>query len=514
MKAWSFDFVLIAFLIILILNNTGLIELNVFNRIWWTYIAIFLISFRELLLLKLNVKRSYMNPGQLFIASFILVILIGSLLLLLPGATHTGISVVNALFTATSAVCVTGLVVVDTGTYFTLFGQSIIMILIQIGGLGIMTFTSYFGYFFRGGTSYENQLLMKDMANTDKIAEIYRTFKKIILLTLAIECAGAIAIFICIDTASLYGHTDPFFFSIFHSISGFCNAGFSTFSDSLYEGSIRYNYPLQGVIALLFITGGLGFLIVFNFIKYIKHLLINRLLPPILFKRPVHKPWVINLNARIVVITTLILLIMGTSFIYLFEAKNTLSDHQGVGKILTAFFTAATPRTAGFNVVETSALHLPSILLIIFLMWVGASPGSTGGGIKTSSLAVAILNGLSLAKGRQRIELYHREISHVSVRRAFAIMFLSLSTIGISIFLVAFFEEGKDLLRIVFECFSAFGTVGLSMGITAKLSTAGKLVIILTMFIGRIGALTLIIALLRKVRFVAYRHPTEDILIN
>jgi Trk-type K+ transport system membrane component len=307
---------------------------------------------------------------------------------------------------------------------------------------------------------------------------------------------------------------DRIFFSIFHSVSGFCNAGFSTLPNNLYEISIRYNYLLQLTIAFLIVIGGIGFPIVFNSIHYLKHLLINRFVPFVKGKETKHKPWVININTRIVVITTTILLVVGTVLIYLFEYNNTLAEHGGFGKIAIAFCCSVTPRTAGFNSVDMAALKFYTIMLIFFLMWVGASPASTGGGIKTSTLAISILNFLSIAKGKDRIEIYRREISDDSVKRAYATIMLSFIVLGFSIFLISYFDKEKDLRSIAFECFSALGTVGLSLGITAKLTTISKYIIVFTMLIGRVGMLTILIALFRKVKHLKYRFPSEDIVIN
>ena len=476
--------------------------------------ASFLVFTREFSALNINFRKQYLNPAQLFILSFIMIILAGTALLLLPRATQDGISFIDALFTSTSAVCVTGLIVVDTGSYFTKFGQTIIMILIQLGGLGIMTFTSYFSYFFRGSSSYENQLMLQDMTNTEKIADVFSTLKKIILLTFIIKAIGAACIYISLDQNLISSTNERLFFSAFHTVSGFCNAGFSTLSNSLYETGFRFNYPLHLTIAFLFVIGGIGFPILFNFYKYLKHLVLNRLFAGSNSERPAYAPWIINLNTRIVLITTLILIVTGTVTFYLFEYNNTLAEHNWFGKIVTAFFGAATPRTAGFNTVDTSALHFSTIMIVFLLMWIGASPASTGGGIKTSTFAIGTLNYLSIAIGKKRIELFHREIADISVRRAFAIISLSLVVIGASVFLVATFDSEKDLLHIAFECFSAYSTVGLSLGITADLSSASKMVIIFTMFIGRVSMLTILIAVLRRVKHFKYHYPTEEILIN
>jgi potassium uptake TrkH family protein len=437
-------------------------------------------------------------------------ILAGSVVLILPNATTGGISYVDALFTSASAVCVTGLVVVDTGSHFSLFGQVIILTLIQLGGLGIMTFTSYFSYFFRGGSSYHNQLLLKDLTNAEKIAGVFSTLRKVILVTFLIEAIGAAIIFTRIDPA-LYPQTDErLFFSIFHAVSAFCNAGFSTLPDSFFTGGFRYNYSLHIIIASLFITGGLGFPILFNSLRYFRHLLVNR----IFRRRQKHIPWVININTRIVLITTSILLAGGTVLFLMLEWGNTLREHEGAGRLAVAFFTAATPRTAGFNTVDTSALTVPAILLSGILMWIGASPGSTGGGIKTSTLAIGILNTLSIARGKDKTEIYRREISDRSIKRAFSIVVLSLLVITASVLLISLAERDIEFHKIVFESVSAFSTSGLSLGITAGLGSTAKVILILTMFTGRVSMMTILAAIIKKVSFTGYRYPAEDILIN
>ena len=477
-------------------------------------IAVFLFFVRESSEFKIKLKKKTINPAQLFVISFLAIIVIGTILLLLPNATNEKLSFVDALFTSTSAVCVTGLIVVDTGSYFTVFGQSVIMILIQLGGIGIMTFASYFSYFFRGGATYENQLLLKDMTNAQKIGEVFKTFKKIILITFLIETIGAVLIYFSINNLGAYTFSEKLFFSVFHAISGFCNAGFSTLPDSLYTETFRFNYPLHLIIAFLFIVGGLGFPIVFNLVKYLKYLFINWFLKIFAISKTKHIPWVLNINSRIVLLTSLILTIFGTVLFYIIEFNNTLSEHSGIGKLTTAFFGAVTTRTAGFNSVDTSALSFSTIMIVFLLMWIGASPGSTGGGIKTSTFAIATLNFMSLARGKERIEIFRREISETSVRRAFAIISLSLLVIGLSVFLIATFDPEKDLLTIAFESFSAYSTVGLSLGITSSLSVPSKVVIIFVMFIGRVSMLTILIAVMKKVAFKDYRYPNEDILIN
>jgi Trk-type K+ transport system membrane component len=479
----------------------------------WLKFAILLTLIREFAEQKINYKRTLLNPAQLFIASFIGIILVGTFLLMLPNATHTEISYLDALFTSTSAVCVTGLIVVDTGSFFTQFGQTIILLLIQVGGIGILTFASYFSYFFKGGSNYENQLVLSDLTNSQKLSDVFSTLKRILVITFSIEIIGGLLIYTTLNNDLLPTIFERTFFATFHAVSAFCNAGFSTLPNSLYESGFRFNYSLQSYIIVLFVIGGLGFPIVVNVLKYLKYWIVNKFQN--FSKHNIqHKPWVLNLNSRITLITTFSLTIIGTVLFYLSEYNNLLAPHSGIGKVVTALFGATTPRTAGFNTVDMAALNFSTLMLIFLLMWIGASPASTGGGIKTSTFAIATLNFLSLAKGKTRIEVYRREISDISVRRAFAVISLSLFVIGTGIIAISIFDSDKDLKSIAFECFSAYSTVGLSIGITASLSEASKFVIILIMFIGRVSMLSILIAVIRKVKHKNYRYPTEEITIN
>jgi Trk-type K+ transport system membrane component len=348
----------------------------------------------------------------------------------------------------------------------------------------------------------------------EKIADVLDTLRKIITLTILIETIGVFFIYLSLDATFMPSISERLYFSLFHGVSGFCNAGFSTLTNNLFEDGYQFNYPFQITVALLFILGGTGFPILFNIYRYLKHLVINQIRTITQRGEKVHVPWVININTRIVFLTTVTLIIIGTVLIFAFEYGNILQDHRGYGKIVTAFFTATTPRTAGFNTVDMNELQFTTVILIFLLMWIGASPASTGGGIKTSTFALGTLNFLSLAKGKDRIEVLGREIADHSVKRAYAVMALSLVVIGTSIFLLANFDGDHTLISIAFESFSAYSTVGLSLGITGDLSNAGKLVVVFTMFIGRVGMLTLLIAIFRRVKDLKYRYPVESVLIN
>jgi trk system potassium uptake protein len=504
------DSLIVLFITGLMLEHASPLHLAFLDHWAFLYTGLFIVFFREFAALRSTPRFQYMNPAQLFVGTYIIIILLGALLLMLPNATFDGITFTDALFTSTSAFCITGLIVVDTATYFTLFGQIVIMILFQLGGIGIMTFTSFFSYVFAGATTFGNQYILKDMTSSEKMAEVFKTVRMIVLFTFLIEGIGALFIYMSLDRGIIASVEERVFFSIFHAVSGFCNAGFTTMSGNLYHEAFSFNYSLHLVIAFLFIIGGLGFAVTYNFYNYLKHYMMNR----ILRKRSIHVPWVIQLNTRIVVIASLVLLVGGTFFFYILEYNNALAEHGQAGKIITSFFGAATPRSAGFNTVDTSALLLPTLMLVMFLMWVGAGPGSTGGGIRVTTLAIAFMNVVSIARGKDRIEVYGRELSVISLRRAFAVILFSFIVIGLSVFAISLMEPGRELLPVAFECFSAYGTVGLSMGITGELTDGGKLVIILNMFVGRLNMIVIMLAILKKVMHLNYRFPEENLPVN
>ena len=480
-----------------------------------TNVLISLLFFIELSRLSLTVNKLSLHPALIFILSFILVIFVGTLLLKLPNASVDGISWIDAFFTATSAVCVTGLVVVDTATAFTGMGQTIILVLFQLGGLGVMTFTSFFGFFFKGGQSLQSQLFLKDYINEDNIGKIGSTLIKIILFTLVFELLVGGLIFTLVDASLFESAYERLFFSIFHAISAFCNAGFSTLTNGLYEAGFRTAYHVHLVLGIAIIVGGIGFPVIVSFAQYAKRVVGNWY--NLLIKRDSfyhHTPRVFNINTRLTTISTAILLAIGFVTYWIFEQKNTLAGLDGYAKLVTAFFGAVTPRTAGFNTVDITQLALPTVLIYLILMWIGASPGSTGGGLKTTTFAVAVLNALSIAKGKDRVEVFNRQIDPETVRKAFAVMLLSFIVIGLGVFFVLFLNPDLKILEVAFEVFSAFSTVGLSLGITAKLTAGSKLVICMIMFLGRVGTLTVLVAFIRKTRSLRYKYPQEGVFIS
>jgi trk system potassium uptake protein len=466
----------------------------------------------------LSIQRIFsgkFNPATFFVGSFAILVLLGSLLLLLPTATTGSISVVDAVFTSTSAVCVTGLIVVDTAADFTFFGQCVILALIQLGGLGILTFTTFFAFFFKGGGSFQESLYVKNIVNSEQLGNVFKVVVKIVVFTLAIEMIGAIGIYRSVPADLFEAWYERIFFSVFHSVSAFCNAGFSILTDGFYDAGFRFNYGLQWTAMALIVLGGLGFNILNNLYDYLKINIKNRIKK--IDGAPVRAlpPRIISLNSRLVIQTTALLLLGGAAFFFFTEYRHTLSEHSTLwGKLTNAFFYSVTPRTAGFNTVDMSALAMPAIMATMALMWIGASPASTGGGIKTSTFALALMNISVIVRGKKHLEFGRREVPVESVQRAFAIVALSIFVIGGAVFLLALFEPEKELTALIFESISAYSTVGLSLGITGDMSTAGKVVLIFTMFVGRVGAINLLTGMLRRMHYAAYRYPEEQILIN
>lgn len=512
-------FVLVAFVLCVRYLFNDWLTLNApdwlfFGSPWMLHLVVVLLLLLELSRSQLRLASLSANPALLFIMSFLILVVAGAGLLLLPRSTVGHISVIDAFFTSTSAVCVTGLTVIDTASQFTTFGKSIILILIQLGGLGVMTFTTFFALLFRGGSSVRDQLYLKDYMNVEKLSDVMRTLLKIVIVTIGFELAGAVGIYFSLDNSLFQSTFDKVWFSVFHAISAFCNAGFSTMSNNLYEEGLRYNYYLHMIISMLIILGGLGFPIVFNFTQLIKHRLKKWFSLLVLRKEIGHIPRIININTKLVVITTAVLLGIGWVLFYISEYNNVLAEHPWYGKIVVSFFGSVTPRTAGFNTFDMGLLTTSTVLIYLLLMWIGASPGSTGGGIKTTTFAVAIMNAVSVARGKDRVEMGRREVAPESVKRAFAVMLMSFLVIGLGVFLVSMFDPAQSLLHIAFECFSAFSTVGLTLNMTSELSTGSKIVVMFIMFIGRVGTITLIVAFIKKATTLNYKYPRENIFIN
>ena len=443
---------------------------------------------------RLNRKIAYLrfHPAQTFMLSFFVVIVLGTFLLMLPRSVAPGhtLSWLDALFTATSATCVTGLIVVDTGSHFSLLGQLIILTLIQIGGLGIMTISSFFALFFGRGMAIKERIMLQEMLNVERLDAITRLLKGVILITFLMESLGALLLFFSWNLPQ-WDFSQRLYHSIFHSISAFCNAGFSLNSDSLM--SFNTNYSVVLTIAMLIIVGGLGFVVMID--------LTRGKIFEYPTRRRVRK---FSVHTRLVLIVTSVLLIAGTILFLIIEPFS----GNWLFKTVNAFFCSVTARTAGFNTVDIGQLTTSSALLLMLLMFIGASPGSTGGGIKTTTLGILIASFISIIRGKNRIELFKRSISFTILNRALVVFAFAISFIMFSTFLLSLTEKAS-FINLLFEEISAFGTVGLSRGITACLSSWGKIVIIVSMFVGRVGVLTLAFAITTPREHLRVEYPEE-----
>jgi len=436
-----------------------------------------------------------LSPARYLAGGFAAMILAGTLLLSLPFATVGGkIGIIDALFTATSAVCVTGLVVVDTGTYFTTAGQLIIMFLILGGALGFMTTATLLFVLMGRRITLKDRLIIKEALNTDSIQGVVSLIISIIKISLVLILAGTVLL--GLRFIPQFGWDEGLFFALFHAVSAFGNAGFDLTGGFRSLTPFVGDYLVSGTIIFLFIAGGLGYPVILELLQH---------------KRPAR----FSLHSKLVLLFSATLLLLGTAIIFTLEYANpqTLGGLGFGNKLFAAFFTAAAPRTAGFNVVPIDALTTPVLFFMLLLMFIGASPASTGGGVKTTTFALLFFTVRALIKGSDEVVLYKKHIPPPLILKALAVLFVSISLIFMMIFAVSIVED-KPFLDLTFEVFSAFGTVGLTTGITPDLGNTGRILLIITMFAGRIGPLTLLFALTRRFNPGGIKYPEERILIG
>jgi trk system potassium uptake protein TrkH len=478
------------------------------------FFGIVVIFFTEVSYVLRFIYKKGVNPALLFVGSFAAFIIIGGFLLMLPNATTGTIHPVDAFFTAASAICVTGLLVVDTATAFTMTGQVIILMLIQLGGLGIMTFAGLIGFMVTGSVSIQNQIALRDMLSSSRMSNVISFISRVLLVTVTFEAIGAFMIYSSLAEGMFESEREKIFFSLFHAISAFCNAGMSTLTDGLYDERLRFNYGLHWLVGILVIFGGMGFPVVFNIFTFLRIKVSNTVKAFLRDPRQEHYTNILQATSKLALSTYFILVLAGFVTFFIFEYNHTLQEHATLfGKITTSFFAgSATPRTSGFNTIDITMLSLPTVMIYLLLMYIGTSPGSTGGGIKTTVAAVAFLNMKSIVLGHERTEAFNTEISAASVKRAFAIILLSLLVLGLTVLLLSIYDSDLGLFNLAFEAFSAFSTAGMPLGVTAKLSVFGKLVIMATLFIGRMGALTLLFAVVSQRAERPFRYPSENIM--
>jgi trk system potassium uptake protein TrkH len=436
------------------------------------------------------------NPPVTLMLSFLLVILFGAILLMLPVSSklNTVTPFIDALFTATSATCVTGLVVVDTGTHFSFFGQMVILLLIQIGGLGIMTISTVFAIILGQRINLKLENIMYQVVGGSYAVNVFQLLKSIVLVTLVIESVGTLLLFA--RFAQDFQPMEALFLSLFHAVSAFCNAGFSPLGNNLV--SYVDSFTVNMVITALIIAGGLGFSVIID----LQHHMLKR-----------DRTRKLNLHTKIVLVTTAFLLVIGFTVFYLAEYNGAMQGFSIYRRILSSWFQSVTTRTAGFNTIDLSQIGKASVLISIVLMFIGASPGSTGGGIKTTSFAVLTLSVISLLKGKRHISVFKRRIHEYNFREATGLIMLSITIILVVLFFLMLVEP-HAFDKLLFEAVSAFGTVGLTLGITPQLTVIGKLLITVLMYVGRIGPLTMIYAFSTRAKQININYAEEKIPIG
>jgi potassium uptake TrkH family protein len=475
------------------------------------YILCIQIYFLVIMLIELSKASTFignmnLSPPVLLMSSFFILIVIGTILLVLPRMTTHHISFTDALFTATSASCVTGLTVLSTAHDFTLQGQVVIMILMQLGGMSILSFATFFTTFLsRSFVGLRYQYLVKDMLSANRLSDSFSLLRQIILATFIIEASGVLMFYMYWRTTGFFDGTGTtFFYSLFHAVSAFNNAGFALWDASFNDAQICNSFFPQTIIMILVFLGGIGFVTISEFFN-----------PAIIRERKKYRWKQLSPGTKIVLLTTFGIIIVGTLMFFTLEynhslaAKNTLID-----KIFASMFQIISGRTAGFNIIDVNAISIPGMLLVMIIIFIGASPGSTGGGIKTTTFFVLIKSVMATIKGKQHIEFDKKTIPFSLVDKAYTIVVLSVGIIFTSVFVLALVEPETNLINIMFESISAFTTCGLSTNCQADFSNLGKLVLIVDMYIGRIGTLTMAYALGQRNKESRHTYPETYFMIG
>lgn len=447
---------------------------------------------------KNNSIKGRISPYNLILLSFFIIILFGGTLLSLPVSTVDGQGTrwIDGIFTAASAVCVTGLVVNDVSSVYSLYGKTLILVLIQIGGLGVITLSSLIVILISKKIGYGAKKVLQEDMNAESTFKIQDFVKKIAVTVFSIELAGAFFLFF--EFIQKLSFTEALYYAVFHSVSAFCNAGFALYPDNLlsFQGSVIINL----VIPFLIIAGGIGFAVLIDIYRYISK-----------------KDRRLALTTKMVIFITLILVIAGTFLTFVFEYSNTgtIGNLSIMGKLGASFFQSITTRTAGFNTVSMPDLRHATVLLYVVLMFIGASPGSTGGGIKTTTFGVILLGVVNTLRNAGNIEVGKRKISWDVFNKAIVISFISIIYINVVLLFLIEAEKNTPFIDLLFEVVSAFGTVGLSRDLTPLLKDSSKWLLILTMFLGRVGPLTMAMAMTgRIIKKEKFRYPEENVLIG
>lgn len=505
-KSW-FECLIIIFLIIQFLSvyvfhfNWKFLTSENFENYYLLFIQFYflIIVLIELAKMSSSLGKYNLSPPVLMVGSFLFLILIGTILLSMPRMTTNGISLIDALFTATSASCITGLSVVSTSACFTIRGQIVIMCLIQLGGMSILSFATFFTTFLsRSYVGLRYQYLIRDMMSTDHISDSISLLRSIVLTTFIIELTGAAMLFTYWKTTGFFVHdSQNIFYSLFYTISAFNNGGFVLMDESLLDLGTAHSYFPQVIIMILVFLGGIGFLTIRDFfsISYIK-------------KRNKYHWKSLMPQTKIVLITTFWIIAIGSVLFFFIEKDHALSHQTTLfDKIFTSIFQIVTCRTSGFMILDVNNMGLATLIMIIVMMFIGGSPGSTAGGVKTTTFFVLVKSVMATIQGKKHIEFQHKTISFDLVDKASSIILMSFSFILVSCFCIALAEPNVSLTSVLFETTSAFTTCGLSTGACADWNTIAKLILIVDMYIGRIGTLTIAFALTRHKKESKHQYP-------
>ncbi|WP_295730989.1 TrkH family potassium uptake protein [uncultured Muribaculum sp.] len=455
------------------------------------------------------------NPSLILSASFLVFIFIGSFLLMMPRCTLHPIGYVDSLFVATSAVCITGLTTIDVASTFTPLGLLVLGLLIQIGGLGVMTFTSFFALFFSGNTSVYNQLMIKDMVYSRNINSLLPTLLYILGFSITVEAVGAAGVWLSIHGSVGLTLDEEIVFSIFHSLSAFCNAGFSNMPGGLSNARLmNSDQSVYIVISLIVIAGSIGFPILVNF----RDIAINtmRRIWSKFNRKParVRNVHICNLNTKVALYTTTAVFIISVILFWLLERHNTLDGMSAWVQWVQAVFNSTTPRSSGFTSVNPAMFLDVTLVVVMFQMWIGGAAQSTAGGVKVNTLAAILLNLKTIVLGRTRVTAFHRQIATASIKRANAVVTISVMSLFMIVVAMLVLEPDLPARAVIFECVSGLFTVGSSLGITGELHTGSKILLCMAMFLGRVGIISLLVGITGDRRDRPVGYPEENLIIN
>lgn len=476
------------------------------QRVIVFHLLYFVIFFIEIVKALAFVKKFHLSPPVMMMLSFFVLIAIGTGLLLMPKMTTHGISFIDALFTATSASCVTGLTVLNTATDFTTSGQIVLMVLMQLGGMSILSFATFFiSFLSHSVTGLRYQYMVKDMLSTDKLSDSFSFLREIVVTIFIVEAIGVVMLYMYWETTGIFeSDGETFYFALFHAVSAFNNAGFSLWTDGLMDTAVVNSHFPQVIIMLLVFTGSIGFVVLRDFFA------------PAVIRERKRKQWKsLTMGTQIALITSFVIIAVGTILFFFIEYDNTLANKSTLfDKAFCAFFQVTAGRTAGFNIVDVNAISIPMLMVITLIIFIGASPGSTGGGIKTTTAFVIIKSLFATIKGKNKIEFNKKTIPFSLVDKSYSIVVMSLVFIFITVVALGLLEPMVPLKNIIFESTSAFTTCGLSTGCIGSFSVAGKGLLTFNMYLGRIGTLTFAYALSKRTKETRHEYPETYFMVG